>query len=118
MGVAAFVARFWSYHRWYDDLLVLLPMIALHRIAAHGPTRRNHDVAAGLLLAATLVTMIAPGGLYLLPAPWNTAWSGVQVAVWLADLAFLLAAARAERALRFGKAPSRACPAPREIAGA
>jgi len=110
MGVAAFVARFWSYHRWYDDLLILLPMVALHRLASHGPTRRNLDVAAGLLLAATLVTMMAPGGLYLLPAPWNKAWSGVQVAVWLADLAFLLAAAHAERV-------SRSSPARREIAG-
>ena len=100
MGVAAFVARFWSYHRWYDDLLILLPMIALYRLAGGGPTHRNLDVWAGVLLASTLVMMVAPGGLYLLPAPWNQVWSGVQVSVWLADLALLLVAAHAERVAR------------------
>ena len=33
MGVTALVARFWTYHMWYDDLLILLPMVALFRIA-------------------------------------------------------------------------------------
>jgi hypothetical protein len=90
IGVTALVARFWSYHRWYDDLLILLPMVALFRIAKSGPTSRGMDVAAGLLFAFTLVFMMAPGGLYLLPPPWNKIYNIVQVFIWLADLAFLL----------------------------
>jgi hypothetical protein len=31
LGVAAIVACFWTYHRWYDDVLLLLPMVALFR---------------------------------------------------------------------------------------
>jgi hypothetical protein len=38
LGVTALVARFWTYHRWYDDLLILLPMIALFRIAQQRPS--------------------------------------------------------------------------------
>ena len=37
-GVTAIVARFWTYHRVYDDLLILLPMVALFPIAT--PRRR------------------------------------------------------------------------------
>jgi hypothetical protein len=90
VGVTALVARFWSYHRWYDDLLILLPMVTLFRIAKIGPTSRGMDVAAGLLFGFTLVFMMVPGGLYLLPPPWNNIYSIVQAFIWMADLAFLL----------------------------
>ncbi|HEY1267072.1 MAG TPA: glycosyltransferase 87 family protein, partial [Candidatus Binatia bacterium] len=33
LGVAAVFARFWTYHRHYDDILILLPAIALFRLA-------------------------------------------------------------------------------------
>jgi hypothetical protein len=90
MGVTAVVARLWSYHRWYDDLLILLPMVTLLRIAWSGSLSRDTNVAAGLLLGLTLIFMIAPGGLYLLPSPWNKVYNDVQVIIWMADLVFLL----------------------------
>jgi hypothetical protein len=95
MAVCAIAARFWTYHRWYDDLLLLLPMIALYCAASGGTSRWNLDVAAGVLLALTLAVMIAPGGRCLLPAPWDAAWGALQVAIWIADLALLLAIASA-----------------------
>jgi hypothetical protein len=63
LGVTALFARFWTYHRLYDNLLILLPMIALFRIAKRGPSVHGEDVVAGLLLAATTLIMLAPARL-------------------------------------------------------
>jgi len=97
MGVAALVARFWTYHMWYDDILILLPMITLFRIANQNSVSGNTDLLAGVLLAITLLTMLAPGGLYLLPKPWNILYVVLQTIAWLAVLIFLLNHARHER---------------------
>jgi hypothetical protein len=90
LGVSALVARFWCYHRWYDDLLILLPMIALFRIAKRAPSNDGSGRRAGLLLVLVLLTMVAPGGLYLLPPPLNTLYLTVQVSIFLTVLLFLL----------------------------
>jgi hypothetical protein len=96
LGVAALAARLWTYHRWYDDLLILFPMVALFRIAKTGPSDGS-DLLAGVLLAITVLAMLAPGGLYLFPSPWNTFYMSAQVVVWLAILSFLLDRARREK---------------------
>jgi hypothetical protein len=95
IGVSALVARFWTYHRWYDDLLILLPVMTLFRIAKEAPSDGT-KVLAGALFAATLLAMLAPGGLYLFPHPWNTLYIAGQVVVWCAVLIFLLHRARRE----------------------
>ena len=92
MSAAAFAARFWTYHGWYDDLILLIPMIGLFRLAKQGTTD-GQKVCAGSLLAVMLGSTLAPGGLYLLPAPWNEAYVVAQVVVWLAACGFLLRAA-------------------------
>jgi hypothetical protein len=90
LGVTAFVARLWTYHAWYDDVLILLPIIALYRIAKSAGTTGNRDVIAGILFALLLIFSLAPGGLYLFPPPWNSIYVAVQVLIWLASLIFLL----------------------------
>jgi len=100
MGVTAYVARFWTYHRWYDDALILLPIVTLFRIAKRGPSDHAEDVIAGVLLGATLLLMLAPGGLFLLPPPWNTVYLVGQVMVWIVTLLFLLGQAQAENRMR------------------
>ena len=100
MGVTAYVARFWTYHRWYDDALILLPIVTLFRIAKRGPSDHAEDVIAGVLLGATLLLMLAPGGLFLLPPPWNTVYLVGQVMVWIVTLVFLLGQAQAENRMR------------------
>jgi len=104
MGVTAYVARFWTYHRWYDDALILLPMVTLFRIAKRGPSGHVDDVIAGTLLGVTLLLMLAPGGLFLLPAPWNTVYVWGQVIVWIVTLVFLLGLAQAENRMGTGTA--------------
>ena len=65
-------------------------MIALFRIAKRGSSADGSDVVAGVLLAITMLTTLAPGGLYLLPPPWTTLYLLGQVFVWIAVLIFLL----------------------------
>jgi hypothetical protein len=104
LGVTAIVARVWTYHRWYDDLLMLLPMVALFRIAKLDPLPGGGDVIAGGLLSLTLLTALAPGGLYLLPPPWNSAYAAGQAIVWIAVLVYLLDRAHRDRPPRRGGA--------------
>lgn len=93
LGVTAYVARFWTYHRWYDDLLILLPMIALFRLAKQRATTEGADGVAGILLTITMLVVLAPGGLFLFPPPWNMRYVAGQVIVWIIGLVFLLAQA-------------------------
>ena len=95
-GVAAIVARLWAYHRWYDDLLLWLPLVALWRLSAAAQDVRWR-VAAGGLFGLTLLSTLAPGGHCLLGGALRSAYLGAQPVIWLADLALLAAAARAER---------------------
>jgi hypothetical protein len=97
LGVTAYVTRFWTYHRWYDDLLILLPMIALFRIAKQQATHKGADVVAGSLLAVTMIAMLAPGGLFLFPPPWNMRYVAAQIVIWILGLIFLVERAQHER---------------------
>ncbi|MFW6145615.1 MAG: glycosyltransferase 87 family protein [bacterium] len=94
IGVTAIVARFWTYHGWYDDVLILLPMVTLFRISRHRLTNDNDRITAEVLFAFTLLSVMAPGGRYLLSMPWNIIWIFGQVGVWLADLLFLIMVTR------------------------
>jgi glycosyl transferase family 87 len=100
MGVTAYVARLWTYHRWYDDALILVPIVTLFRIAKREPSDHGEDVIAGVLLGVTLLLMLAPGGLFLLPPPWDAVYVFGQVIVWMVTLVFLLGQAQAESGMR------------------
>ena len=54
-------------------------MIALFRLAKQRPTTAGADVVAGILLAITMLVMLAPGGLFLFPPPWNMRYVAGQV---------------------------------------
>jgi hypothetical protein len=100
MGVTAYVARFWTYHRWYDDLLILLPMIALFRLAKQCPKHPGAGALAAVLLAVTILAMLAPGGLFLFPPPWNMHYVTGQIVLWTLGLLFLVERAWKERTVR------------------
>ncbi|MFI5396958.1 MAG: hypothetical protein ACHQ9S_15585 [Candidatus Binatia bacterium] len=95
LGVSALVARFWVYHRVYDDLLVLLPMVALFRIAKRGPCADGADVAAAVLLAISVMAMLAPARLGF--DPWVRFFNVGHTLVWLTVLLFLLDRAQREK---------------------
>jgi hypothetical protein len=104
LGVTAIVARLWTYHLWSDDLLMILPMITLFRIAKRGtlaPTDRR-DIFASILLFIMILANLAPGGRYLLPPPWKDYYIIGQVLVWIITLTFLIIQTRQEREIKNG----------------
>ena len=107
MGVTALAARFWSYHGWYDDVLILLPMVTLFRIARHEVAKPHQSVRAGVLFALMLLSVMAPGGRYLFPHPWNLAYVFGQIVVWLSALVFLVTYARSHTDARTEKWSTR-----------
>jgi hypothetical protein len=90
LGVTAVSARLWTYHRVYDDVLILLPMVALFRIAKSESSLEATRVAAGLLLAATVLAMVAPARLEHAGWPWSLVFTVGHALVWLAVLGFLV----------------------------
>jgi hypothetical protein len=41
--------------------------------------------------------MLAPGGLFLFPPPWNMRYVAAQIVIWILGLIFLVAQARIEK---------------------
>ncbi len=102
LGVAAIVARIWAYHRVYDDLLLILPLIALYRLA-RGPAP---DRAAWALFLAGGAALVAPVTPILAHASW------ALVSMWLLQLGYLMHRARRPT----GAAGDPATPRARSIA--
>jgi hypothetical protein len=100
LAVSAIVARFWTYHREYDDLLLLFPEVALFRLAKRGPSAGGSDVTAGALLAVTAFGMLLPVGLILRSSPWSLLLTIGNAVVWIALLVFLMREAGREKYLR------------------
>lgn len=97
IGITAITARFWTYHQWYDDLLILLPMISLFRVAKSISSSESISLTAGTLLGACMLMMLAPGGHFLLPPPWISVYMTVLVSIWLIIFAFLVRLAWKDR---------------------
>lgn len=95
VGVAALVARMWTYHRIYDDVLIVLAEVALFRVATRDLSADRRTLA-GFLLGLTALAMLCPGT--LVEDPDRSIWifrSG-QVVWWLVVLGFLMYFAREE----------------------
>lgn len=97
IGVSAIVARVWTYHAVYDDSLILLPAIALFRVAAGAGVDDDRGLAAGGLFTLTWLALEAPGGLHEYPFPWNQVYILGQPVLWAMLLLFLIVRARRER---------------------
>lgn len=98
IGVTAIVTRLGVYHAWYDDVIMLLPIIALYRISiglegVSNPQRR----LAGILCLASVLFLLAPGGIYLLPVMLSNFYVVAQFLLWLAVLVYLAAGASTQR---------------------
>jgi len=90
LGVAAIVARIWTYHRLYDDLLIIVPMITIFRIVRSNRLSPNESLAADLLLVISWLGLLSPGFFLQLPFPIGTLFRTGQTVIWISLLAFLL----------------------------
>jgi hypothetical protein len=99
LGVTAIVARLWSYHTLSDDVLILFPMIALFRIVKQGQSDQGDDVAAGLLLAATMLLMLLPARSQFFPFPWNLPFVLGHPLIWIIVMVFLMRRAQRDEHL-------------------
>jgi len=106
IGVVAIVARTGWYHRVYDDLLILLPVIALLRIGTRR-TRGEDDLrrAPAILTAiACIATALVPARLHTRGYPKiSLVVNGLTVATWIA--AFVLLDREAKRTSAGAAAP-------------
>jgi hypothetical protein len=92
LGVSAVVARLWTYHRVYDDILLVLPTLALFRLAQR--VRREEAGAAPHLLcygvlAAAVIVAIVPSTVIDANARVLIGFVSVQTWVWIAMLVTL-----------------------------
>jgi hypothetical protein len=102
LGVTALVARFWTYHRRFDDLLILFPMLALFRLAEASDQDESGRILPAMLGVLIGALLLAPVRL-LLDNGFDTVLEAVQATSWLAALIVLmLAAAREQRAIAAG----------------
>lgn len=104
LGVIAIAARLWTYHQIADDPLIMLPIIALFRIASRGAAEQGDDVIAGLLLAATMLLMLLPAQMYYSTPPLNLLFTIAHSLIWIIDLIFLVI--HAERKIKGSLSPS------------
>ena len=91
VGVSAIVAHFWTYHRAYDDLLILLPMITLFRITKQGPTTDGIDVIAAILLISSwAVLLFVPARIIVNQTMLSMVVEIIQTVIWFSMLVFLI----------------------------
>lgn len=82
LGVAAVVARIWTYHQYYDDVLMLVPAAAVFRVAKQAADPRDRSRARRVFGAAVLAGL-APTSLAALPGGWDLWLFEVpQMLVW------------------------------------
>ena len=96
LGVTAIVARLWTYHGLYDDLLIIFPMVTLFRIAK-GAAQDDDDVRAAVLLGSAVIIMLMPARMHHFWAePGPALFALTHTFIWLAILVFLVRRARKE----------------------
>lgn len=96
LGVAGLVARFWTFHYRYDDMLLLVPVVALMRIVARQGPGEPVDRGAAVVLTLLTATLLIPARLFFPPWPWQAVES-VQTVIWLLALGFLVHRARRDQ---------------------
>lgn len=93
IGITAIVARVWTYHRLYDDVLLLFPMVALFQIAQRARAAGEWNMRAGLLLGGAVLGTLVPG--YQMASAFGEhGWEVGQAVLWGSVLLFLAGHAR------------------------
>ena len=94
LAVSAVIARMWSYHQLYDDILVLVPMAWLLRVTQDDERPRRERIAAGAALLFAWVPFVAPARFLLLPHSTEGTLNAIRTTGWLLMLGALLVVGR------------------------
>jgi hypothetical protein len=94
LGMAAVVARFWSFHYRYDDMLLIIPLIALIRLVMRTGGATEGKGSAVLMMLLLGLSLLAPARLIFLAKPWSSLFESTQTLIWLASLVYLAYRAR------------------------
>jgi hypothetical protein len=90
LGVTGIIARLWTYHRIYDDVLIIFPMVALFRLVKAGYLTTRECLLGGILLGSSILVNFIPSRIqHRFPSPWPELYSIAHITVWLAMLVFL-----------------------------
>jgi len=89
LAVTAIFSRLWMYHRVYDDILLIVPMITLFRLIKLEHLSLNIRQISLVLLIITTFSMLAPARLQLI-SPWSYLFVWGHVVVWSVLLFFFL----------------------------
>ena len=109
-SVAAIVSKYWTYHGWYDDLVLLVPMLVLFQLS-HWESRsqpvdkqiNKKRTYARVLFVAMFVVMLAPGGSYLFEQPWRSLYLILQTVVIFSTLLFLTCGVKLKSSVQASK---------------
>ena len=91
LGITSIVARLWSYHLIYDNLLIVFSEVALYRTVRQRQLADPTGILAAVLLTLTVLLMLPPTRLFLF---WPALFRAAEVFVWLCVLVFLLSQPR------------------------
>ena len=90
LGICAVVARLWTYHLVYDDLLAVLPLIALFRLTKTQSHNPYYQTLSGVLFGVAWGISLMPAEFRLMAFPFNAIFRYGQVSIWLIMMLFLL----------------------------
>lgn len=96
LGVTAIVSRVWTYHRLYDDLLLMIPMIALYRVCCSPMLSAAAKRISGLLLLLLGLGLLGPGTLLRAATSVGDVYRAGQVVLWLSAMLFFVYLARSD----------------------
>ncbi|MEM9486440.1 MAG: hypothetical protein AAGA83_22410 [Cyanobacteria bacterium P01_F01_bin.116] len=100
IGVCAIVARLWTYHRIYDDLLILLPIIATFRVfkQTNQPAEKTRlqGRVVGLIFILAYIAGVLPAN-WLTDSPLEELLKSFQTLTWFLMLGLLIVCAWTNR---------------------
>ncbi len=103
LGLAAIAARFWGLHNRYDDILLVIPLIALVRIVVRWKPGARSEAAALVMTLLLGLSLMVPARMLMSSGRWTTIVESFQTVTWLA--AFLYLAFRAYKENREALVP-------------
>ncbi len=95
LGVTGIIARVWTYHRQYDDIIMLLPTIAIYQIIKNH--QRQGIKGGNWLLVLLFILAFVPSNILEASPPWSSLFVTFQSLAWLFMLIFLIREAWREK---------------------